>query len=61
MAYLVAEAADQLTSTLTQSDPEFKGYANGNSEPGRGFGHIAYSVDDVQKVGPGEVGRAPPS
>lgn len=25
----------------TETDPEFKGYANGNSEPGRGFGHIA--------------------
>ncbi|ORY58005.1 Glyoxalase/Bleomycin resistance protein/Dihydroxybiphenyl dioxygenase [Leucosporidium creatinivorum] len=33
----------------TESDPEFKGYANGNSEPGRGFGHIAISVDDVEK------------
>ncbi|KAK4702861.1 lactoylglutathione lyase, partial [Phenoliferia sp. Uapishka_3] len=32
----------------TESDPEFKGYSNGNSEPGRGFGHIAYSVDDIQ-------------
>ncbi|KAG8914576.1 Lactoylglutathione lyase [Tulasnella sp. 408] len=32
----------------TESDPEFKGYANGNQEPGRGFGHIAISVDDIQ-------------
>merc|ERR1712080_765410 len=32
----------------TESDPEFKGYANGNEEPGRGFGPIAVSVDDVQ-------------
>ncbi|BGP56039.1 hypothetical protein JCM8202_005184 [Rhodotorula sphaerocarpa] len=32
----------------TESDPNFKGYANGNEEPGRGFGHIAVSVDDVQ-------------
>jgi len=32
----------------TETDPDFKGYANGNSEPGRGFGHIAISVDDVQ-------------
>ncbi|KAH8118978.1 glyoxalase I [Phellopilus nigrolimitatus] len=32
----------------TETDPEFKGYANGNSEPGRGFGHIAISCDDIQ-------------
>ncbi|KAI5477927.1 putative lactoylglutathione lyase [Pseudohyphozyma bogoriensis] len=32
----------------TESDPEFKGYSNGNSEPGRGFGHICYAVDDLQ-------------
>ncbi|GAA6058897.1 hypothetical protein JCM10212_002849 [Sporobolomyces blumeae] len=32
----------------TESDPEFKGYANGNEEPGRGFGHIAITVDDLQ-------------
>ncbi|KAF8644792.1 hypothetical protein AX16_008254 [Volvariella volvacea WC 439] len=34
----------------TESDPEFKGYANGNSDPGRGFGHIAISVDDIDKA-----------
>ncbi|KAG9004968.1 Lactoylglutathione lyase [Tulasnella sp. JGI-2019a] len=34
----------------TESDPEFKGYANGNSEPGRGFGHIAVTVDDLDKA-----------
>jgi lactoylglutathione lyase len=34
----------------TEKDPEFKGYANGNSDPGRGFGHIAISVDDVGKT-----------
>ncbi|GAA5891671.1 hypothetical protein JCM6882_006162 [Rhodosporidiobolus microsporus] len=33
----------------TESDPEFKGYANGNSEPGRGFGHICITCDDVEK------------
>lgn len=32
----------------TTSKPDFK-YCNGNEEPGRGFGHIAISVDDVQK------------
>ncbi|WVQ74252.1 lactoylglutathione lyase [Cryptococcus sp. DSM 104548] len=32
----------------TESDPDFKGYANGNSEPGRGFGHICVTVDDLE-------------
>jgi len=31
----------------TESDTSFQGYASGNSEPGRGFGHIAVSVDDI--------------
>ncbi len=31
----------------TENDPSFK-YSNGNSDPGRGFGHIAITVDDVQ-------------
>lgn len=34
----------------TESDPSFTGYASGNSDPGRGFGHIAVSVDDVEKA-----------
>ncbi|KAF8241459.1 glyoxalase I [Wilcoxina mikolae CBS 423.85] len=31
----------------TENDPNFK-VANGNSEPGRGFGHIAFSVDNIE-------------
>lgn len=32
---------------ITESDSSFKGYANGNEEPGRGFGHICISVDNL--------------
>jgi lactoylglutathione lyase len=32
----------------TENDPDFKGYADGNSEPGKGFGHIGVSVPSVE-------------
>jgi lactoylglutathione lyase len=31
----------------TENDPNYK-VANGNSDPGRGFGHLAISVDNIQ-------------
>lgn len=33
----------------TENDANFS-YCSGNEDPGRGFGHIAISVDDVQKA-----------
>jgi lactoylglutathione lyase len=30
----------------TEADPNYK-VANGNTEPGRGFGHVAFSVDNI--------------
>ena len=32
----------------TESDASFAGYASGNTDPGRGFGHIAISVPDIE-------------
>ncbi|EJD52328.1 glyoxalase I [Auricularia subglabra TFB-10046 SS5] len=32
----------------TESDANFAGYANGNTDPGRGFGHIAVTVPDIE-------------
>jgi len=32
----------------TESDPNFAGYSSGNTEPGRGFGHIAITVPDIE-------------
>jgi lactoylglutathione lyase len=34
----------------TESDSNFQGYASGNTDPGKGFGHIAIAVDDVEKA-----------
>ncbi|KAG2154455.1 Glyoxalase/Bleomycin resistance protein/Dihydroxybiphenyl dioxygenase [Suillus bovinus] len=34
----------------TESDPNFQGYANGNSDPGRGFGHIAITVNNIEEA-----------
>lgn len=34
----------------TESDSSFAGYASGNTDPGRGFGHIAITVDNVEET-----------
>ncbi|KAF9227116.1 glyoxalase I [Gyrodon lividus] len=34
----------------TESDSSFQGYASGNTDPGRGFGHIAITVDNIEEA-----------
>ncbi|CAG7854741.1 Lactoylglutathione lyase; AltName: Full=Aldoketomutase; AltName: Full=Glyoxalase I; Short=Glx I; AltName: Full=Ketone-aldehyde mutase; AltName: Full=Methylglyoxalase; AltName: Full=S-D-lactoylglutathione methylglyoxal lyase [Serendipita indica DSM 11827] len=34
----------------TETDENFQGYASGNTEPGRGFGHIAITVPNIQEA-----------
>lgn len=42
------EAVLELTHNHgTETDESFQGYASGNTEPGRGFGHIAITVPDI--------------
>ncbi|KIP06135.1 hypothetical protein PHLGIDRAFT_128486 [Phlebiopsis gigantea 11061_1 CR5-6] len=44
------EAVLELTHNHgTENDPNFQGYASGNSEPGRGFGHIAITVPNIEQ------------
>lgn len=33
---------------LVEKDDSFKGYASGNDEPGKGFGHICIAVDNLE-------------
>ena len=39
-----------LSNWGTETDADFKGYANGNSDPGRGFGHTAIIVDNIEEA-----------
>ncbi|KAI6010511.1 Glyoxalase/Bleomycin resistance protein/Dihydroxybiphenyl dioxygenase [Pisolithus marmoratus] len=34
----------------TEADTNFQGYSSGNTEPGKGFGHIAISVANVEEA-----------
>ncbi|KAH9484838.1 Lactoylglutathione lyase [Psilocybe cubensis] len=34
----------------TESDASFQGYSSGNSDPGRGFGHIAITVGNIEEA-----------
>ncbi|KAI8377083.1 lactoylglutathione lyase [Choanephora cucurbitarum] len=40
----------ELTHNWGTEDQEDFAYANGNSDPGRGFGHIAVLVDNIEKA-----------
>ncbi|KAG1739307.1 Glyoxalase/Bleomycin resistance protein/Dihydroxybiphenyl dioxygenase [Suillus lakei] len=44
------QSRGSLTTMGTESDPNFQGYANGNAEPGRGFGHIAITVNNIEEA-----------
>ncbi|PVG00386.1 glyoxalase I [Serendipita vermifera] len=45
------EAVLELTHNHgTESDPNFQGYASGNTDPGRGFGHIAITVPNIEEA-----------
>lgn len=39
---------DLLLNLSIENDANFKGYASGNEEPGRGFGHVCISVDNLE-------------
>ena len=39
---------NKLRTSIERGDANFKGYSSGNEEPGKGFGHIAVSCDDVE-------------
>lgn len=39
---------DLLLNLNIENDANFKGYASGNEEPGRGFGHVCISVDNLE-------------
>lgn len=48
-SYTLAGVLELTHNHGTENDPGFK-YSNGNSDPGRGYGHIAITVDDVEKA-----------
>ena len=37
-----------MTDIRIEKDDSFKGYASGNDEPGKGFGHICIAVDNLE-------------
>ena len=48
--YLASGILELTHNHGTESDPDFQGYASGNTDPGRGFGHIAITVPDIEKA-----------